>query len=171
MNLNLKNKILIVCFIASLFIVYRFAVSNTIEARKVVSDLTKEKILLTNVSSKIATLKAKELQLDKILKKKNISIHTSFQQALLQNVSSFAKKNKLQIIAFNQPHLFNTNITKLHTYSFEVRGHFNSLLKLTNHLENLQLGKLVSIKFEKKKDFRKNTSFLTCNVLLQRVGN
>tara|TARA_R110001606_G_scaffold342855_1_gene491418 strand:- start:1023 stop:1538 length:516 start_codon:yes stop_codon:yes gene_type:complete len=170
MDIKLKNKILVVGFIASLFIVYKFAISNTVEAQKIVSELSKEKLLLNNVSTKISNLKAKEAQLDVILKKKNISINNSFQQTLLQSVTSFAKKNKLQIIAFNEPHVFNTNVTGLHTYSFEVKGNFNSLLKMVNHLENLQLGELISIKFEKKKNYRSNTNYLTCKVFLQKVN-
>ena len=169
MDIKLKNKILVIGFIVALFIVYKFAISKTIETQKVVSKLTTEKSLLSNVSSKILDLEAKEAQLDAILKKRNISISNSFQQTLLQNVTSFAQKNKLQIIAFNEPHTYSTKITKLATYSFEIRGNFISLLKMVNFLESLQLGELITINFEKKKNFRTNTNYLTCNVLLQKV--
>ena len=112
MEIKLKNKILVVGFIATLFIVYRFAVSKTFETQKIVRELAEEKLLLSTVTNKILVLKTKEVQLDAILKKRNISINNSFQQALLQNVTSFAKKNKLQIIAFNKPHTFSSTVTK-----------------------------------------------------------
>lgn len=169
MGIKLKNKILVIGFIIALFIVYKFAISKTIETQNVVSKLAKEKSLLNNISTKILDLEAKEVQLDAILKKRNISISNSFQQTLLQNVTSFAQMNKLQIIAFNEPHTYSTNITKLATYSFEIKGDFISLLKMVNFLERLQLGELLTINFEKKKNFRTNRNYLTCKVLLQKV--
>lgn len=171
MDIKLKNKILVVGFIVVLFIIYEFAISKTIETNKIVSQLTIEKSLLKNVSNKILDLKTKEAQLDAILKKRNISISNSFQQMLLQNVTSFAQKNELQIIAFSEPHTYNTNITRLATYSFEIKGSFISLLKMICFLEELQLGKLLTIKFEKKNNYRNNTNYLTCKILLQKSGN
>ncbi|WP_418637453.1 hypothetical protein [Winogradskyella sp.] len=171
MEAKLKNKLLVLGVLLALFIVYRFAITNTIEAQKTVRELNQEKGLLKNISNKISNLKEKEAQLDAVLKKKNISINNSFQQTLLQNLSSFAKQNNLQIIAFNEPHIFNSRITELHTYSFEIKGNFNSLLKMVNHLENLQLGQLISIKFEKKKNFKTNIIDLSCKVLLQKVNS
>jgi hypothetical protein len=169
MDIRIKNKILAIGFIVSLFIVYKFAVSNTIEVKKMVKILNDEKLLLNNISEKISNLQVKEVQLDVILKKRNISINHSFQQTLLQNVNSVAKKNSLQIMAFNEPHKYNNGVTKLFTYSFEVKGDYISLLRMINHLENLQLGNLISVNFEKKKNFRSNTNFLTCKILLQKV--
>ena len=171
MDIKLKNKILLIGFTALLLIVYNFAISKTFQIQKMVSELTKEKLLLSNISSKISGLENKELQLDAILKKRNILVNNSFQQTLLQNVTSFVKKNKLQILTFNEPHTYSTNITKLATYSFEIKGDFISLLRMVNFLEKLQLGELITINFEKKKNFRNNTSYLTCKVLLQKTSS
>jgi hypothetical protein len=171
MDIRIKNKILVIGFIVSLFIVYKFAVSNTIEVKKMVKNLNNEKLLLNNISDKILNLQVKEAQLDVILKKRNISINHSFQQTLLQNVNSLAEENSLQIIAFNEPHKYNSGITKLFTYSFEVKGDYISLLRMINHLESLQLGNLISVNFEKKKNFRSNIHYLTCKVLLQKVSS
>lgn len=171
MDIKLKNKILITSFILALFIVYKFAVVKTFETQKIVDELIEEKLLLSTISAKIFALKTKEIQLDAVLKKRNISINNSFQQTLLQNITSFAKQNKLQIIAFNEPHTFITNVTKLSTYSFEVKGNFIPVLRMINFLEKLQLGELITINFEKKKNFRTNTNYLTCRVLLQKVSS
>ncbi len=171
MDIKLKNKILIIGFISALFIVYKFAISKTFETQKIVSELSNEKLLLSDISDKILALKAKEAQLDVVLKKRNISINNSFQQTLLQSVTSFSKQNKMQIIAFSEPHIFRTNVTKLSTYSFEVKGRFNAILKMINFIQKLQLGELIAINFERKKNFRTNIDYLTCKVLLQRISN
>jgi hypothetical protein len=171
MNIKLKNRILVIGFLLSLLIAYNFAISKTIEVQRVVRELSKEKLLLNNVSNRISSLNLKEQQLNSILKSYNVSINNSFQQTLLQNITSFSKNNNLQIIAFNEPHLFNSNITKLSTYSFEIKGNFISLLKMINYLEQQQFGELISIQLEKKKNYRTNSSYLTCVVLLQKVSS
>ncbi len=168
MDIKLKNKILVIGFVTLLFIVYKFTISKTFETQKMVAELTTEKLLLSNISTKISSLQNKELQLDAILKKRNILVNNSFQQTLLQNVTSFVKKNKLQILSFNQPHSYSTDITKLTTYSFEIKGDFISLLRMVNFLGKLQLGELITINFEKKNSYRNKTSYLTCSILLQK---
>lgn len=169
MNLKLKNRILVAGCVLLLFTVYKLAISKTIETQKVATILNKEKLLLNNVSNKISYLKQQEQQLDSILKSYNVSINNSFQQTLLQNITSFSKKNRLQVIAFNKPHEYNSSMTKLSTYSFELKGNFAPLLKLINHIEKLQLGELISVHFEKKKNYRTNSNYLTCKILLQKV--
>lgn len=169
MKLSRKNKILILGFIISIIVVYRFALSKTIATNQIVSQLKQEQHSLNNVSNTIYSLQAQEKKLDSILKNYNLSINNSFQQSLLKNITLFANTYNLQILAFNKPHEVNTNITKLKTYSFEVKGDFISTLKMINDLEQLQLGELISINFEKKTNFRTGVKFLTCKILLQKM--
>jgi hypothetical protein len=133
------------------------------------SQLTQEQVSLNNISNSVFSLETQEKNLDSILKNYNLSIDNSFQQSLLKNITQFANTYNLQILAFNKPHEINTKITKLKTYSFEVKGDFISTLKMINELEQLQLGELISINFEKKTNFRTGVKFLTCKVLLQKM--
>ncbi len=171
MDIKLKNKLFVIGFLVSLFMVYKFAIFKTLETRSEVAMLSKEKRLLTDISNKVSDLEAKEVELDAMLKKRNISISNSFQQTLLQNITTLTNTNKLQIIAFEKLHVYKKDITKLHTYTIEVKGSFSSLLKFVNNLENLQIGELISIKYEKRKDFKRNKNYLTCNVLFQRIDS
>jgi hypothetical protein len=170
MKLSLKNKVLIIGFIISLFIVYKLALSKTIETSIAVSQLSKEQITLSNISNTVLRFQLQEKKLDSILKNYNLSIDNSFQQSLLKNITQLSKKHNLQILAFDKPHEFKTNFTKLSTYSFEIKGDFISILKMINKLETLQLGELISIDFEKKTNFKTGVKFLTCKVLLQKIG-
>jgi len=171
MDIKNKNKLLVVGFVCMLFLVYTLAISKTITTKKAVSKLRIEKKLLTNVSSKITALKSKEFELDSILKSYNLSIDNSFQQTLLLKVTELSKKENLQIIQFIEPYVFVGNNTKILTYSFELKGDFISLLKMVNYLGELQLGQLISINFEKKKNYRTNTNYLTCKILLQTIDS
>jgi hypothetical protein len=56
------------------------------------------------------------------------------------------------------------------TYSFEVKGTFKALLTLANTLEKQQLGEIISINFEKKKNYRINKQELTAQFHLQAVA-
>lgn len=171
MDIKLKNRILIFSFVLSLLLIYKFVLTRTIEVQKDFEKLSEEKSLLDNASHKIFKLNEEEKQLDAILKKKNISVKNTFQQTLLQSITTFSAKNNLEIVSFNKPHEYKTEITKLLTYSFEVKGNYISLLKLINYLEDLQLGTLKSITFNKKKNFRTNRNYLTCQIYLQRLAN
>jgi len=171
MGYKLKNKLLVVGFLAMLFIAYKFAIQKTFESKKMLISMTSEKELLDNVSSRIASLQQQEKYLDSLLKSYNISSNSSFQQVLLQKVTDFSKQKKLQIIAFNKPHVFSSKDSKLSTYSFEVKGNFIPILQLVQFLEEQQLGELVSINFKKKKNYKTNSVFLTCKLLLQKVSN
>jgi hypothetical protein len=171
MDYKLKNKLLLVGFIISLILIYQFAIVKTIEAKKVVSILRKENALLHHISENITYLKKEEIVLDSILKSVDVSIDNSFQQTLLQKITVFTKKNKLQIIAFKEPHQLITNNTKLSTYAFEVKGTFISLLKMVNYIEQLQLGELISIEYKKKKNYRTNSNYLICKIFLQKISS
>lgn len=170
MKFSLKNKVLVFCFIISSIIVYKFALGKTIETNRLVLKLEKEKLTLDNISSVLTNLQAEEHALDSILKSYNLSINNSFQQSLLKNLTTTANKNKLQIISFNKPHEYRSDITKLKTYSFEIKGDFISILKMINELEQLQLGEFISIDFQKKSNYKTGRKFLTCKILLQKMG-
>ncbi|NVK51293.1 MAG: hypothetical protein HWD85_00040 [Flavobacteriaceae bacterium] len=170
MKLSLKNKVLIVGFLILIIVIYKFTIAKTIETKKVVSKLKSEQETLNNISTTIYQLQTEEKTLDTILNNYNLSIDNSFQQSLLKSITSFANKYHLQILAFNKPHELKTTITKLKTYSFEVRGDFISILKMINELEQLQLGKLISIDFEKKTNVTTRAKFLSCKILLQKMG-
>ncbi|MDG2194263.1 MAG: hypothetical protein P8K77_05320 [Polaribacter sp.] len=167
---KLKNKLLVAGCVAMLFVVYQFAIQKTIDSKKVLRELTAEKELLHNAADRIAVLQQQNVHLDSLLNSYDISINSSFQQVLLQKITRFAKKKKLQVIAFNEPHQFASNGTKISTYSFEVKGNFIPLLQLVQFLEQQQLGALISIHFEKKKNYSANRTYLTCKLLLQKVG-
>ena len=130
-------------------------------------ELTKEKELVSNASERIFNLQQENKYLDSILQLKELSIENSFQQTLLQKLNVFSKTVSIEIISFDEPHLFREINTNLMTYSFEVKGDFKALLKLVNTLEQQQLGEIISINFEKKKNYRRNKQELTAQFHLQ----
>ncbi|CAM1356413.1 hypothetical protein [Tenacibaculum halocynthiae] len=171
MNNQQKNIGLLVGFLITLFVVYNFAIKNTFEVKNKYSNLLKEKQLLNNATNRTIYLTQKNNFLDSILKSKNVSLKNSFQQTLLQKITSFSEEKKIEVLAFDEPHEFIEKNTTITTFSFEVKGDFSTLLKLINHIEQQQLGELISIHFKKKKNYSKNRIYLTAAIFLQKIKN
>lgn len=164
-----KTISLIVSFFILLIISYVFSVKNTLKLKDRVTTLIKEKKMLANAGDLIFNFQQENKYLDSILVRKNISIENSFQQILLQKLNTFSKFESIEIIAFDAPHLFIENNTKLMTYSFEIKGNFRSLLKLINTIERERLGEIKSVNFEKKRNYRNNKKKLTCKFYISKL--
>jgi uncharacterized protein YnzC (UPF0291/DUF896 family) len=169
MNNKNKNILLVVGFFVVLFIAYSFSIKKTMEAKELLTTLWSEKELQSNAQSKIFNLQQENAHLDAILRKRDLSIENSFQQTLLKKINSFAEKEKITIISFEEPHEFERNEINLKTYFFEIKGDFRALLKLINELERQQLGQLVSVNFIKKKKYRTNRTALSCQFYIQKL--
>ena len=139
------------------------------EAKELLTTLWSEKELQSNAQSEIFNLQQENAHLDAILRKRDLSIENSFQQTLLKKINSFAEKEKITIISFEEPHEFERNEINLKTYFFEIKGDFRALLKLINELERQQLGQLVSVNFTKKKKYRTNRTALSCQFYIQKL--
>lgn len=165
-----KNTFLLLGFLALLFISYQISIKKTFAIKTQVTRLEKERDLLSNATHKIFLLQQENKYLDSILTKNNLSIESSFQQTLLEKLTAFAKKQSVDIISFKDPHSFKNNTMTLKTYAFEVKGYFNALLLLTNEIEKQQLGRLISVNFVKKKNYRRNRNELIGQFFIQKLN-
>lgn len=165
-----KNIALVLGFLLLLIISYVFSIQKTLDLKSRTKELKKEKEMLSNASELIFSLQQENRYLDSILLKKELSIENSFQQTLLQKLNTFSKTATIEIISFDEPHINIENNTNLKTYSFEVKGSFSSLLKLVNTIEKQQLGEIISINFEKKKNYRSNKEELIAQFYIQKFS-
>lgn len=170
MSNTLKNRLLILGFIVVLFLCYKFAFANTFELRSEYNQLSKEQLIFKNTPKQLALLKKKEQYYDSLLTKYKIG-GTSLQNNLLNTVTSFSKENNVKVVDFIEPHKFAENSLEINTYAFTVEGHFNAILQLIYTLEQrTKYGEVVSVVFEKKKNYRRNTFYLQARIILQSFG-
>ena len=170
MNLRQKNIALILGFIALLWLSYLLSFSKTLSLKKQYKELQKEVALLENGNQKLLTLRQKNNYFDSIFSSKNIAADRSFQNNLLTTINSFAEKTNLNVVSFKAPHTFDANGTAINTYAFTVRANFNDINKLIYKLEQtFKLGKIVSVNFIKKRDYRRRNYYLDCEIFLQRI--
>ena len=170
MNLKQKNIALFIGLLLLFWIAYQFSFSNTFALKKQYNSLKKEQDLFTNVSQKLIQLKQQNVYYDSILKSKKISTESSFQNNLLRTITSFTDTTNIKIVTFSNPHTFKVDNTIFNTFSFTLRGSFSRITQLIYQLEQrYKLGKIISVNFEKKKNYRRNTYFLECTILLQKI--
>jgi hypothetical protein len=166
-----KNIGLLIGFLISGFIAYHFAIKKTVAAKSKHGQLLVEKNLVDNAGSKIEYLNKKNGNLNTFLVSNNLSVENSFQQMLLEKINVFSKEKNIQIVAFDKPHKIEGTQTVVETYSFKLKGGFIDLLKLINYIEQQRLGELISIDFEKKKNYKTRHNYLTLNIFLQKIKN
>ena len=165
-----KNKILLLSFLSSLWVCYILAISPTLALKKEAKFLEKNHLQNQETLLELNRLILQKKQYEQILKTYPVYKTSSLQNNLLETIHTFGKKQQLKIVSFHQPHSAVFKNTLFTTYSFEVKGSYQSMVKLIQHLEEKRLfGTVFSCRFEKKKNYRTNKSFLVCTLFLQHA--
>ena len=153
-----------------LFGCYKLAIANTVALKSEYRAFAKEEKLFKNTPKQIALLKKKQQYYDSLLHVYKIG-GTSLQNNLLNAVTKFSKENDLKVVNFLEPHTFTDKSLTVNTYSFSVEGHFNNILQLIYTIEQrTKYGEIVSVSYEKKKNYRTGTSYLQAKIVLQSFG-
>lgn len=172
MNLKQKNGLLLFGFLLLVWIAYVFSFSKTIEAMQNYNILKHENELFASASQNINNLKQEVNYYNAKLSEYQISSESSFQNNLLNTLNDFSQKNQLKIINFKDPHRFQIDNNALQeTYTFTVESDFNSIVSLIYSLEqHHKFGKIISVGFEKERNYKTQKDYLLCTVFLQKVS-
>ena len=169
MKLNRKNKLLLFGFIVVLYICYTFAISNTLAIYKEFQ--TKNDAFIHNNSTPelARQLIQKEKQLDKLLIEHHVKTSESYQNNLLKQLNFYSAKYNLKVIDFKEPHVIIEKNSTTSNYIFSLQGSFNGSVALLNKLENnLALGTIKHITFNKKRNYKSNVDELFVEVVLEK---
>lgn len=169
MSYKQKNIGVVIGFIVLLLSSYVFSIQKTIDLKTRLEVLKKDKEWVANAGKQLFNLQQENKYLEAILKKQDVAIENSFQQTLLKKINSFAHAKTIEIISFEEPHQFTDQNTKLMTYTFQIKGTFNSLLQLLNFLEKQQLGAVLSVNMIKKKNYSSNKETLIGQFYMQQL--
>ncbi|MFV0247586.1 MAG: hypothetical protein ACK5H1_01310 [Tenacibaculum sp.] len=138
--------------------------------KKVYKKLLQQKGIFDKSSQSISLLQQKNIYLDSVLDRENISAHNSFQQALLKKLTDFTTNKELELITFNEPHVITENQVDQETYFFELKGGFIDILKAINYLEQQKMGALTSVNFQKNKNYKTNTAYLSAKIFIRKTS-
>ncbi len=170
MSSGKKNMFLLLGFVVLLFLCYKYAIKNTVVEINRKERLTSEKVLSDEIPKNLAILSQKEKYFDSILGKMNMG-NTSLENNLLRIINIETQKNNVSVVDFNKPHVYVSENSHLRTFQFVLRGSFTSLIKTIYELEqNNSFGEIVSLDFEKKKNYRTRKNYLEVSVLLQNIN-
>ena len=131
---------------------------------------TKDKIQLENAGGKLQMLQQQNVYLDSILQSNNVSASQSFEQTLLQKVTSLKEEHKVKILSLDEPHEYETDGAVVQSYTIEVKGDYRNLMLFSSNLEKQRLGKFTSVDFSKKMNFKNRRREIVCKIVLQRLS-
>lgn len=148
---------------------YYLAIQKTLILKNQSDRLQSQSEQYRNIPNKLNLLRQKNVYFDSILTNMDFN-DTSIQNNLIRIINQEAKKNKVKVMDFNQPHLFQIGETNEYTYSFDLSGNFVDILRVANEIElKGNFGEIIHLNFEKKKDYKTSKSFLTTTILMQQV--
>lgn len=148
---------------------FNLAISNTIELKREYEKLSKEVLFFNNVSEELALLNQKKKYSDSILLEMNLE-NTSMENNLLRIINIEAIKNNLDVIDFNNPHIFIDKSGEIDTHIFTLQGSFSSIIKSIYQLEQHgNFGEINHIDFIKKKNYKTNKDYLIATIFIQSL--
>lgn len=164
-----KNILLILGFIAVLFFCYQVSIKKTFTLKNEITNLNDSIYRYESLSKKAQNLKAKESYFDSILSTNNLK-NVSIQNNILEDLNTLSEQKGFSIIGFNEPHSISENNININSYPFTVQGDFNDILELIYHFEQeTNLGKIVHVNFEKKRNYRRRSDYLECFVVIESL--
>ena len=162
-----KNRLLLAGALLLFWLIYSFAVSNTIELRNECSRLQAQLDSATDAPVRLIQLKTELNELESLTGKNDTS--HSLHEQLLGVISKYCDDNNLVIRDFASPVRYQSGEWLIETHPVTVEGAYIPLLKLVHRLEQEQNGKLVSVDFHSKTDNKTQQLSLTVTIYVQNI--
>lgn len=165
-----KIKYLLGGAVFFLFVCYYVSLSKTVA---LVRQCHEMEDLLTTVADAPEKIKAitKKLHAIESSVSSGEKDKLNFQEELLEKVSHYCQVHRLILREFPQIHRYTQQNYNIETFTVVVEGPYIKLLKLAYSLESERTGKMISIRFESKKDYKTNSVRLLATIYLQKIKN
>ena len=164
-----KNLLLIISILLAVFIVYVFGIKKTINAYSVYSDAKNKMELAANAPVMAAQLEKELMQMDEKIGNHNTREQNT-SEALLGLITTYCQNNHAVLREFPKTTVAPEGDMLIETNQFMVGGDFSTLINLVYILEQKnKLGKVASVNYQLKKDFKTKEMLLTATVFLQNI--
>ena len=150
-----KNKFLLVAVMVLAYLMYAFAISNTLDAREACALQQSQIDSVKHAPAKLKALKS-ELALFASLTGDQSDTADDMHEHLLNFVSVYCNAHGIQLREFVQPVRFSQKEWLVETHPFTVDGSFTQIVQLIDALERFDSGRVVSVNIFSK---RPTTSF------------
>lgn len=164
-----KNQLLIIASVLILYLIYAFAISKTIASYDEYNKAKSQIELAANAPTMTAQLEKQLLQMDSKIGKQNLNGQNT-EQALLELITNYCQNNHAVLREFPETTVAKQGDLFIETNLFVVEGEFSSLINLVYILEQKnKLGKIASVRYQLKRDFKTKDMALTAAIYLQNV--
>lgn len=170
-NLPIKTRFYL--FIAAIFFAlilsYQLAIKNTANLYFENSDLSTRLDSVKQGSAQIHTLKAKLDRIKNSMGASN-SFDTDIHQEILNTCSRFCTENNLLIREYPDKELIALGNSQLEINKISIEGGFHKSLRLVHQCEqNKNMGRILSVQFEKQKDVYTQKERLLTTIFFQSI--
>lgn len=164
-----RNIALLIGVVIALYFVFTNLLKDTFDLKNQCVEVENKLKSADNAPAIIAQLKGEIQQIDKIIGSDN-KLDQTFQENILEAVSRYCNKHKMDVYAFNEPLVTISNNYEIETNVVTVSGSFKDILLLVNELEqNKRIAQIVSVQYFSKKDFVANRTDLLATIHFQNI--
>jgi hypothetical protein len=164
-----KNMYLLAGVVLFAFLSYKMAFQNTLTAYREVCSLKEQLRMAQDAPKKINALQQQMISIERILGTGQRA-DTNVQQQLLGIVTDYCQKSNTVLREFPKTIQKTQDDYLVETNIFILEGNFTKLLRLIYLLEQKnRIGKIASVNFLSKKDFKTKLPALTSTIYLQNV--
>lgn len=170
-NLTYKKKNILLAIIAVLlvFAVYSLGISKTIKAYHAYSESENKMKMAENAPAMAVQLEKELIRMDEKLGNQNTAGQNTA-ESLLNLITAYCQSNHAVLREFPRTSIASQSDMIIETNQFVVGGSFATLLKLVYILEQKnKVGKVASVKYQLKKDFKTKEMLLTASVFIQNI--
>ncbi len=170
-NLTYKKKVmyLFAGFVILLILSYSLSIRRTVKLGEICTNLEEQKESLQNAPSKIQKI-GNELNNINAMIGKDMHVDMDVQSAILEKTGHYCQHQRLTLKSFPKTHYYKDKDYLVMTNKLVVEGEFIKILKLIYKFEQkFQLGKIISVQFEKERDRKTKRMKLYGSLFIQNV--
>jgi hypothetical protein len=162
-----KLIILALSLLIGAFLAYQLSLKKAISAYAEYKKLRDVETRSGTITAELQLWQKKVVELDALT---GTDILQGFEANLLNTIGLFCESRKLKVERFVEPYIGEQNGYRVETILIEVQGNFKSLLSLLHHLEtDFKGGRISSVAFQKKKNYKKRKDELFLEIYVQNI--
>lgn len=163
---NQKTWGLIISAVLLTIVGYYLAISPTFELQHKINKAEVEIEKAKTASSDVKKATKELAKLEQMVGQTSASFEI-FQKELLNAVVPFADENHIKVTEIKLPHLAQKNTYEVQTLQIVCKGNFEQLSRLLDHIQRNNIGRVCSVNYELKKDYKLKKRFLYATFYIQ----
>lgn len=164
-----KNQLLLAGGVLLLWIVYSYAITNTLEARSSCQTLQLRIDSAATAPEQLAQLEQQLAGFSSLTMTTDST--AAIHEHLLGVVTNYCQQHNLVLRDFSSPVILQQQEWRIENHPITVEGTFVDLLQLVNHLEQEPKGHVISTEYRSRRDNKTQELSLSLLIYLQTIRN